>query len=184
MSSFQINNGWLENVEHQASPHFSLRPENTNINLLVVHNISLPPGKFGGDFVTDLFLGRLDKNQDPFFEEISELKVSAHCLIKRCGSIIQYVSFNDMAWHAGVSNYKGREKCNDFSIGIELEGTDDIPYTEQQYQQLSSLTHCLLKTYPQIQDNITGHCDIAPEQRTDPGPAFDWHLYKSLIVTE
>ncbi|MGJ8692442.1 MAG: 1,6-anhydro-N-acetylmuramyl-L-alanine amidase AmpD [Thalassotalea sp.] len=184
MSSFQINNGWLQNVEHQQSPHYSNRPESSNINLLVIHNISLPPGKFGGDHITNLFLGRLDPCLDPFFAEIAELKVSAHCLIKRDGSVIQYVSFNDMAWHAGVSTYQGKAKCNDFSIGIELEGTDTTAYTESQYAQLSELTNCLLKTYPEIKDNITGHCDIAPDRKTDPGPAFNWHFYKSLIIKE
>ena len=129
-----------------------------------------------------MFLGKLDPDAHPSFEEIHQLRVSAHCLIRRDGSIIQYVSFNDRAWHAGVSCYQGREKCNDFSIGIELEGTDDIPYTEEQYQQLTLLTFALQKQYPLISDNIVGHCDIAPQRKTDPGQAFNWQYYHALLA--
>lgn len=178
-----IENGWYTEAQKEPSPHFDQRenysPE--NINLLVVHNISLPPGEFGGNYITDLFLGRLDPNAHETFAEIYQLRVSAHCLIRRNGEVIQYVSFNDRAWHAGVSNYQGRDKCNDFSIGIELEGTDVIPYTDEQYQTLSKLTKVLLLEYRQINDNIVGHCDIAPERKTDPGKAFDWQKFKSLI---
>lgn len=185
MSLFEINNGWLNNtaqgVEHQPSPHFSKRPEHTEIDLLVIHNISLPPKQFGGDYISDLFLGRLDSNAHPYFKTIAGLEVSAHCLIRRDGQVIQYVSFDDMAWHAGISCYLGKEKCNNFSIGIELEGADDIAYTPEQYQQLASITNCLLKSYPAISDNIVGHSDIAPERKTDPGDAFDWHYYKNLL---
>ncbi len=178
-----INNGWLDEAEQQPSPHFTPRCQNEAINLLVVHNISLPPGKFGGSYITDLFLGRLDKNADPFFETIYQLEVSAHCLVRRNGDVIQYVSFEDKAWHAGVSNFKGREKCNDFSIGIELEGADDIPYTQQQYQQLAQLVKVLQAYYPIADDHIVGHSDIAPGRKTDPGDAFDWsHLYRLLSV--
>ncbi len=176
-----INNGWLENVEHQVSPHFDLR-ETTEISLLVIHNISLPAGNFGGPYITDLFMGCLDANADASFEEIYQLRVSAHCLIRRNGSIIQYVPFHQRAWHAGVSNYLGREKCNDFSIGIELEGCDDIPYTSEQYQQLISLTKLLQQAYPAIINNIVGHCDIAPQRKTDPGPAFDWQYYQAELA--
>ncbi len=176
-----IENGWLNEVEQQPSSHFSVRPDNTAISLLVIHNISLPPGKFGGGYITDFFLGKLTVDADPYFTTIASLRVSAHCLIERDGTIVQYVSFNDMAWHAGVSNYQGKERCNDFSIGIELEGTDDIPYTEQQYAQLSLLTKSLLNSYPSINHNIAGHCDIAPVRKTDPGKSFDWARYKTLI---
>ena len=124
--SMQILNGWLVHEEQQKSPHFSLRDEKQTVHLLVVHNISLPPAQFGGGYITDFFLGTLDKKAHPYFEEIAHLKVSAHCLITREGKVIQYVSFDDKAWHAGVSSYQGQENCNDFSIGIELEGTDDI----------------------------------------------------------
>jgi len=146
-----------------------------------VHNISLPPGQFGGTHITDFFLGKLDHSLDPYFESIYQLRVSAHCLIRRDGHIVQYVSFNDKAWHAGVSNYQGREKCNDFSIGIELEGTDDIPYTTEQYQQLSCLSRALIGSYPELKNHIVGHSDIAPGRKTDPGAAFDWQYFNALM---
>ena len=177
----KINNGWLLDVNRQPSPHFSKRETGQDISLLVVHNISLPPGQFGGSYITDLFLGQLDATKHPYFKDIYQLKVSAHCLIRRNGEIIQYVSFDDKAWHAGVSSYQGRDKCNDYSIGIELEGTDDIPYTKEQYQQLSYLTCTLKHHYPDIGEHITGHCDIAPERKTDPGKVFDWQYFLSLI---
>ncbi|MEW6989288.1 1,6-anhydro-N-acetylmuramyl-L-alanine amidase AmpD [Colwelliaceae bacterium 6441] len=178
-----INNGWLEHTEKLYSPHFDQREhcESAEISLLVIHNISLPAKQFGGNYISDLFLGQLDPKAHSSFEEIYQLRVSAHCLIRRDGQIIQYVSFNDRAWHAGVSSYQQKTKCNDFSIGIELEGADDIPYTDEQYQQLSQLTLLLLNSYPKISDNIVGHCDIAPERKTDPGQSFDWHRYKSSI---
>jgi len=157
-----IENGWLIDVERIISPHFNQRAGHEKIRLLVVHNISLPPGKFGG-------------------EHIYQLQVSAHCLIRRDGQIIQYVSFNDRAWHAGVSEYNGVTGCNDFSIGIELEGTDVIPYTDEQYQQLSKLSATIKRYYPEIADNIVGHCDIAPVRKTDPGEAFDWSLFNHLL---
>jgi len=182
-SALTIDNGWLSTAELCPSPHFDKRENGADatIDLLVIHNISLPAGVFGGSYITDLFLGRLDAKADASFADICQLRVSAHCLIRRDGHIIQYVSFNDRAWHAGISNYLGRDKCNDFSIGIELEGTDDIPYTDEQYQQLSHLTAELTKQYPLIAENIVGHCDIAPIRKTDPGQAFDWHYFKSLL---
>ncbi|WP_281560687.1 1,6-anhydro-N-acetylmuramyl-L-alanine amidase AmpD [Thalassomonas sp. RHCl1] len=179
---FEINNGWLNFAEQQKSPHFTPREDVTDISLLVVHNISLPPGQFGGPYITDLFLGRLDGDADPYFQEIYQLRVSAHCLIRRDGSIVQYVSFNDKAWHAGVSSFEQREKCNDFSIGIELEGTDELPYTREQYQQLVCLVAKLQETYPLIShNNLVGHCDIAPGRKTDPGPAFDWDYFRNCL---
>ena len=177
-----IQQGWLLDIEKHQTEHFSLRPKNTAVSLLVIHNISLPPGKFGGSHITDFFLGRLQVDADPYFEEIAELRVSAHCLIQRDGNIVQYVSFDDMAWHAGVSTYKEKERCNDFSIGIELEGTDELPYTDAQYQQLAVLTKSLIRYYPNIEHNIAGHCDIAPIRKTDPGESFDWALYKRLLA--
>lgn len=183
-NSFEIKHGWLkcsEWVSHKKSPHFERRCEAQAIELLVVHNISLPPGEFGHDYISDLFLGRLDKDAHPYFEDIYQLRVSAHCLIKRTGEIIQYVSFNDKAWHAGVSVFSGKEKCNDFSIGIELEGTDDIPYTSEQYQQLANITVALQNKYPAMQD-IVGHSDIAPGRKTDPGASFDWHYFNKLLT--
>ena len=180
--NYSIDKGWLSEVEHQPSPHFTPREQGQDISLLVVHNISLPPGQFGGPYITDLFLGKLDVKQDPYFEEIYQLQVSAHCLIRRDGEIIQYVSFDDKAWHAGVSRFAGKEKCNDFSIGIELEGTDVEPYTEEQYQQLVCLVQKLQESYPLIvHNNLVGHCDIAPGRKTDPGEAFNWSYFKALL---
>lgn len=179
-----IVDGWLVNAKKIPSPHFDQREscESHKISLLVVHNISLPPKKFGGPYITDLFLGKLDPNAHPVFEEIYQLRVSAHCLIRRNGEVIQYVSFDDRAWHAGESSYQGQDKCNDFSIGIELEGADDIPYTDEQYQQLSAITRAIKVQYPEVSDNIVGHCDIAPERKTDPGDAFDWDKFKKLLA--
>ena len=181
MAIKEINKGWLQNVEHQPSPHFTPRDLNDEVNLLVVHNISLPPNQFGGPYITDLFLGKLDPTIDPYFEDIYRLRVSAHCLIRRDGSVIQYVSFDDKAWHAGVSSYQGRDKCNDFSIGIELEGADDIPYTAEQYQQLVSVVQAIQQHYPIVNEDIVGHCDIAPLRKTDPGEAFDWQAFNRLL---
>tara|TARA_R110000744_G_scaffold7595_3_gene26366 strand:- start:3686 stop:4267 length:582 start_codon:yes stop_codon:yes gene_type:complete len=176
-----LENGWLCDAEIQQSSHCEPRAIDEAVSLLVVHNISLPPGQFGGSHITDFFLGNLDPTIDPYFESIYRIRVSAHCLIQRTGHIVQYVSFNDKAWHAGVSSYQGREKCNDFSIGIELEGTDDIPYTKEQYQQLSALSQALIGTYPELKRNIVGHCDIAPGRKTDPGDAFDWQYFLGLL---
>lgn len=169
------NKAWLEGVRHHPSPNCDDRPKGTEIELLVIHNISLPPGKFGAPFIDQLFTNKLDKNAHPYFAEIAHLCVSAHILIRRTGEIIQYVSLQQRAWHAGVSNFAGRERCNDFSIGIELEGCDDVPYTDEQYQQLIRLIKILRQTWPMLsQDRVVGHCDIAPGRKTDPGQAFDW----------
>lgn len=174
--------GWLEpalNISIRPSPNFNERPEGTDISLLVIHNISLPPGKFGTPFVADLFLNQLELSADPWFEaNLNGLKVSAHFFIARTGHITQFVSCDTRAWHAGVSRHDGREQCNDFSLGIELEGTDTIAYTDQQYQALTALTRCLRARYPLTA--VRGHCDIAPGRKTDPGPAFDWARYAAL----
>lgn len=150
------------------SPHYDCRPDDETPTLLVVHNISLPPGEFGGPWIDALFTGTIDPQAHPFFAEIAHLRVSAHCLIRRDGEIVQYVPFDKRAWHAGVSQYQGRERCNDFSIGIELEGTDTLAYTDAQYQQLVAVTRALIDRYPDIANNMTGHCDIAPDRKTDP----------------
>ncbi|MBA6347493.1 1,6-anhydro-N-acetylmuramyl-L-alanine amidase AmpD [Colwellia sp. BRX8-9] len=176
-----IISGWLVNEEQQKSPHFSVRDKNDTVHLLVVHNISLPPNQFGGSYITDFFLGKLDSKAHSYFEEIAQLKVSAHCLITRVGHIIQYVSFDDKAWHAGVSSYQGLDKCNDFSIGIELEGADDIPYEAAQYHTLAQLTQALQQCYPDIKSNIAGHSDIAPGRKTDPGDAFNWQHFHDCL---
>lgn len=178
----QLDKGWLVGVRHVPSPHHDGRPEGEAPSLLVVHNISLPPGQFGGPWIDALFTGTIDPDADPFFAEIAHLRVSAHCLIRRDGEIVQYVPFDKRAWHAGVSSYHGRERCNDFSIGIELEGTDTLAYTDEQYLQLAALTQLLIREYPAIADNMAGHCDIAPVRKTDPGPAFDWSRFRALVT--
>jgi AmpD protein len=177
----RIKDGWLLNVEYSPSPNCNERPEEAAIDLLVIHNISLPPGEFGGNWIDDLFHNRLDPDAHPYFSEIHEMEVSAHCLIRRNGEIIQYVPFDKRAWHAGQSAFCGQENCNDFSIGIELEGTDELPFTDAQYKSLASVTAVIQQTYPQITgDRITGHSEIAPERKTDPGPAFDWDRYRQM----
>lgn len=168
----------------RSSPHYDCRPDDETPTLLVVHNISLPPGEFGGPWIDALFTGTIDPQAHPFFAEIAHLRVSAHCLIRRDGEIVQYVPFDKRARHAGVSQYQGRERCNDFSIGIELEGTDTLAYTDAQYQQLAAVTRALIDRYPDIANNMTGHCDIAPDRKTDPGPAFDWARFRALVSKE
>lgn len=178
----QLNDGWLVGVRKVPSPHFDDRPDGELPSLLVVHNISLPPGQFGGPWIDALFTGTLDAGADPFFAEIVHLRVSAHCLIRRDGEIVQYVPFTKRAWHAGVSCYQGRERCNDFSIGIELEGTDTLAYTDAQYHQLAAITRTLGQVYPELTEHLTGHSDIAPQRKTDPGPAFDWDRFRALVA--
>ena len=164
------------------SPNCSERTSD-EISLLVIHNISLPPGEYGGGFVEKLFTNQLDPTDHPYFSEVSNLEVSSHLLIERDGSITQFVPFNLKAWHAGVSNFQGRVNCNEFSIGIELEGTDDNEYEQEQYHALIEITKELMLLYPQIkQDRIVGHSDIAPQRKTDPGKAFDWQLYLSSLA--
>jgi len=154
------------------------------VDLVVVHNISLPPGEFGGPWVENLFLNRLDPTAHRFFREIAGLRVSAHLLIRRDGEITQFVPFLMRAWHAGVSRFQGRERCNDFSIGIELEGTDLEAYTPVQYEALGQSVALLMELYPKITaERIVGHSDIAPGRKTDPGPAFDWHRFRDRLAT-
>lgn len=177
-----LKQGWLVDARHVPSPHYDCRPDDEAPSLLVVHNISLPPGEFGGPWIDALFTGTLDPDAHPFFAEIVHLRVSAHCLIHRDGEIVQYVPFDKRAWHAGISVYEGRERCNDFSIGIELEGTDNLAYTDAQYTQLAKVTCALIGLYPMIASNMTGHSDIAPVRKTDPGPAFDWDRFRALVT--
>lgn len=177
----RVEEGWLTGVRRVVSPHCDLRPAEEKPSLLIIHNISLPPGQFGGPYIDQLFTGTLDPQAHPFFAEIHTLRVAAHCLIRRDGEIVQYVSFNDRAWHAGVSQWQGRERCNDFSIGIELEGTDTQPFTAAQYQSLVSVSELLISEYPISVENITGHSDVAPGRKTDPGPAFDWAGYRHAL---
>ena len=179
----QINTetGLLEPCLQCLSPNRDSRPHGTAIDLLVVHSISLPPGEYGGDAIERFFQNKLDKNAHPYFEEICEMQVSSHVLIKRSGEIVQFVPFHERAWHAGQSNYQGRERCNDFSIGIELEGTDSDIFEEAQYQQLAQLVTALQTAYPAISDNITGHSDISPGRKQDPGTGFDWTRLKEKL---
>ncbi len=150
----------------------------------MIHNISLPPGEFGGPWIEQLFLNRLDPTAHPYFARIAHLRVSAHLLIRREGALVQFVPLSLRAWHAGASCFQGRERCNDFSIGIELEGADDIPYAPAQYQTLARVTRDLQRRYRRIdRDHIVGHSDIAPERKTDPGPAFDWAGFWRLLDT-
>lgn len=176
-----ILHGWLQNARKVPSPNQDSRP-GSEISLLVIHCISLPPGHFGGDAIERLFCNRLVPEEHPFYREITGLKVSAHVLIDRQGRITQFVPFHRRAWHAGVSSFQEREKCNDFSIGIELEGTESTPYTEDQYLCLARITAVLLGTYPELtKERIVAHSDIAPGRKTDPGPSFDWARYHQLL---
>lgn len=175
-------NGLVDGIQFIPSPNQDNRPTNADICLLVIHNISLPPGEFGGKAIHQFFSNQLTPTDHPFFEEIKDLRVSAHLLIQRNGNMTQYVPFHKRAWHAGVSTFKNRTHCNDFSIGIEMEGTDFTPYEEIQYEKLAQVSSQLMNTYPAItHDNITGHCHIAPERKTDPGKHFDWDKYHALI---
>ncbi|BBA35410.1 N-acetylmuramyl-l-alanine amidase [Methylocaldum marinum] len=178
----KIIDDWLVNARRLESRNCDDRPDTEDISLVVIHGISLPPGEFGGDWIDALFTNNLEPTAHPYFEQIRNLRVSAHALVRRDGEIVQYVPFQRRAWHAGNSNFQGRERCNDFSIGIELEGVDDVPYVDVQYERLSDLLAVLLKTYPGLSpDRIVGHCDIAPGRKTDPGPSFDWaRLYRLL----
>lgn len=181
MKRFQLDqDGWAADVMRAPSPNFDARAEGAPIGLLVIHNISLPPGEFGGSYIEDLFLNRLDCDAHPYFDQLRALRVSAHFLIRRDGAVVQFVSANDRAWHAGASTFCGRERCNDFSIGIELEGTDFEVFDPRQYESLASLTFALCERYPL--SDVAGHEHIAPGRKTDPGPFFDWtHFRNSLI---
>ncbi len=180
----KINNksGILEGAEQTPSDNCDERPAGRDISLIVVHNISLPPGEFGGPYISQLFSNQLNPAEHPYFADIYQLKVSSHLLIRRDGEVIQYVPFHKRAWHAGASTYCNEEACNDFSIGIELEGADNIAYETIQYETLAKLIIQLRQNYPGIAKNaITGHSDIAPGRKTDPGPAFSWDQLHKMI---
>lgn len=190
MSQQGVEDVWLTGAEVIKSSHFDDRSEEfcqpTAIDLLVIHNISLPPAQTEDDFANNnveaFFTGQLDANAHPYFAQIAELRVSAHLYIKRDGTLVQFVPLNKRAWHAGVSEFKGRNKCNEFSIGIEMQGTDKMPYTQMQYQQLVTVSKQIRALFPNITlDNIVGHEHIAPGRKTDPGPNFDWTRYKSQL---
>ena len=178
-----LDHGWMRGARRVESPNCGPRPAGAEPELLVIHNISLPPGEFENDCVLQLFTNCLDWSAHPYFEGIRGLEVSSHFLIRRSGELIQFVSCDDRAWHAGQSSYCGRDNCNDFSVGIELEGTDELPYTDAQYQQLADLSRALIAGYPGLtREHIAGHSDIAPGRKTDPGPAFDWQRYRNSIA--
>lgn len=167
--------GWLSGVKRVVSPNYDARPPHTPVVLLVIHSISLPPNEYGGDAIERFFTNKLDRSEHPYFEQLKGVRVSSHFLVRRDGGVVQFVSCNGRAWHAGVSGWSGRQRCNDYSIGIELEGSDFEPFSDLQYGALARLTRLLKRRFP-IRD-IVGHADIAPERKTDPGPFFDWDGY-------
>ncbi len=174
--------GWCAGVRHCPSAHCNERPQG-EISLLVLHNISLPPGQFGTGKVQEFFTSGLNASEHAYFAGIVDMRVSAHFFIERDGQVSQFVSCLQRAWHAGVSSFAGRDNCNDFSLGIELEGTDDLPYSEAQYDALLALVQQLLAAYPALSvERICGHCDIAPGRKTDPGPAFDWPRLRTALL--
>ena len=192
-SPLTINpDGWLQasspdsscpiSIRHVVSPNFNPRPEQASVRLIVLHNISLPPAQFGGGYIEQFFQNRLDANAHPYFQTIHELKVSAHVLILRTGEIIQLVSFNDRAWHAGRSSYLGVPECNDYSVGIELEGTDDQPFTDEQYAAVITAILSIQQAYPHTRQHLAGHSDIAPGRKTDPGPHLDWQRIRHALA--
>lgn len=174
--------GWAEDVVRMPSPNHDARADGTEVGLLVIHNISLPPGQFGGASIPDLFCNRLDCDAHPYFDRLRALRVSSHFLIRREGEVLQFVSANDRAWHAGVSSFEGRERCNDFSIGIEVEGSDFEPFEAAQYASLAALTRSLCLRYPLAA--VAGHEHIAPGRKTDPGPFFDWASYRKSLIRQ
>jgi AmpD protein len=176
------SSGLFHGVSYVASPNEDARPDPEDVSLLIVHGISLPPGEFGGPWIEDLFCNRLDENAHPYFHQIAGLKVSAHLVIRRDGGLTQYVPIHRRAWHAGESSFAGRDRCNDFSVGIEMEGADDVAYTPVQYARLADVSRALMRRYSSItRDRIVGHSDVAPGRKTDPGPAFDWMRFAALL---
>jgi N-acetyl-anhydromuramoyl-L-alanine amidase len=175
--------GLAADARQVLSPHFDARPKGSAPELIVVHGISLPPGEFGGAWIDQLFTGSLDPDAHPYFRAVAEQRVSAHALIRRGGEIVQYVPFQERAWHAGESSYQGRAACNDFSIGIELEGTDELSYEDSQYESLADLITALLAAYPSLsRERLVGHSDIAPGRKSDPGSAFDWERLRRELA--
>ena len=174
-----ITDHWLDQAERVLSPNCDQRPPSASLDLIVIHNISLPPKHYGGDHIKQFFCNQLDCDSHEYFAQLRTLRVSSHLLIDRRGQLTQFVPFNQRAWHAGVSSYQQRSACNDFSIGIELEGADDDPFVQAQYTSLIAVTQCLLNRYPSLtREAIVGHSDIAPGRKTDPGPCFDWQQYR------
>lgn len=181
-ATYAISSGWAEGALRCVSPNADDRPVDIVVDLLVIHAISLPPNEFGGGYVNDLFLNKLDPDEHPYFQEIEGLEVSSHFFITRQGRLTQFVSTDERAWHCGESSYCGRSRCNDFSIGIELEGCDSEPFEFEQYETLGNLTRALCNAYPALTgERVVGHSDIAPGRKTDPGPCFDWKRYRKLM---
>ncbi|NHB56950.1 1,6-anhydro-N-acetylmuramyl-L-alanine amidase AmpD [Acinetobacter sp. 194] len=180
-STFEVLDGQLQGARQIASPNFNQRPEHTDIQLVVIHNISLPPSQFGGGYIEQFFQNQLDWSAHPYFQTIEGMQVSAHLLILRTGEVLQFVNFNDRAWHAGRSSYLAHKECNDYSIGIELEGSDDTDFEEIQYQVLANVVATLQAVYPKIGPHIAGHSDIASGRKTDPGPHFQWVHFRELL---
>jgi AmpD protein len=179
------DSGLLPAAIYIPSPNSDDRPEGSVIELLIVHNISLPPGEFGGPWIDQLFTNQLPAAAHPYFATVADLRVSSHLLVRRGGEVVQYVPFHRRAWHAGVSSWQGRERCNDFAIGIELEGADDLPYESTQYAMLARVIAMLCRSYPGLSpERVVGHSDIAPGRKTDPGLAFDWPRLRSLVQFE
>jgi len=175
-------NAWIEGVTRCLSPNCDDRPSDVDIDLLVVHSVSLPPGEFGTPFVEALFCNRLDRNAHAYFARIADFRVSAHLFIRRSGALVQFVPFTRRAWHAGESAFRGRTQCNDFSVGIELEGADDVSYEDVQYVRLIDVARLLMSVWPGISPaQVVGHCDIAPGRKTDPGPGFDWARVRAAL---
>ena len=180
-----LDSGLMSGARQVASPNFDARPEGSPIDLIVVHGISLPPGEFGGPWIDRLFTNSLPPEQHPYFAEIEGLRVSSHLVIARDGALTQYVSFNARAWHAGRSSYQGRSECNDYSVGVELEGADTVPYEPAQYEVLAATIAALCAAYPLLSpQRIAGHSEVAPGRKTDPGPAFDWPQARRCIAAQ
>jgi AmpD protein len=178
-----LPSGLLRGARLIASPNHDARPAGVEADLIVVHGISLPPGEFGGLWIDRLFTNSLPGEMHPYFAEVQALRVSSHLVVARDGAVTQYVAFNERAWHAGKSSYQGREACNDFSVGVELEGTDTLPYEPAQYGALAEIVAALCAAYPRLSpDRLVGHSDIAPGRKTDPGPAFEWPRARRLIA--
>ena len=177
-----LENGLMRNARQVASPNYDARPDGVEPELIVVHGISLPPGEFGGPWIERLFMNTLPLDGHPYFAEIGELRVSSHLLVARDGGLTQFVKFTDRAWHAGQSSYQGRSACNDFSIGVELEGVDTLAYEQAQYDALAEVVAALCDAYPRLSpERLVGHSDISPGRKTDPGPAFDWERARRCI---
>lgn len=183
-ANFQLIDGQLQGARQIPSPNFNPRPDQTEIQLIVIHNISLPPSQFGGGYIEQFFQNKLDWSVHPYFQTIEGMQVSTHFLILRNGDVLQFVNCQDRAWHAGRSTYLAKKECNDYSIGIELEGSDDLPFEAVQYQSLVEVVITLQDAYPQIKQHIAGHSDIAPGRKTDPGMYFEWTKFREMLAQQ